>query len=132
MNYISIPSALLSAQEYNGYTDAGAARKKAFHTQAKKWLKQVASALGLPAGSFELRSNQAGIAVSGEVTLHSNSLYIQVHEAMFGPGLGVLYRSCAGRKDYSGGHNHHCALADLTDEYRQQSWLRELRSIGQI
>ncbi len=37
--------------------------KRAFHNHARRRLKQLADALGLAPGSFDLRSNPGGIAV---------------------------------------------------------------------
>jgi hypothetical protein len=45
-------------------------QKRRLHTTARTRLRQLATALRLRAGSFHLRSNKAGIAISGEVTLH--------------------------------------------------------------
>ena len=46
--------------------------------------------------------NAGGIAVSGEATLHNDSIYVQIS----GTDLGILYRTCQDRRDYSGGPNH--------------------------
>jgi hypothetical protein len=90
--------------------------KARFHRAAKKALRAVAVELKLPAGSFEVRSNQGGIAVSGEVTLHGESLYVQASQP-FGGGthMGLLIRSCKGRKDYTGGPNGFASLDLLND-----------------
>ena len=65
-------------------------------------LRQVAKHLGLPKGTFEVRFNPGGIAVSGDATLHGENIYITLNADM---GLGVLVRTCKGRKDYTGGMN---------------------------
>jgi hypothetical protein len=46
-------------------------------------LKALADALRLSSGEFDLRSNKGGIAVSGEVTLHGDDLYVQVSQSYF-------------------------------------------------
>jgi hypothetical protein len=89
---------------YNG------AAKRLFHTKARHQLKKLADALGLPPDGFDLRSNKAGIAVSGEITLHADRLYVQVCQPATGGDTGVLYRTCTGRKDYVGGHNNFASL----------------------
>jgi len=89
--------------------------------------RQLATALRLRAGSFDLRSNQGGVAVSGEVTLHQErsepgpltseaaqggsrrGVYIQVASG------GVLIRTCRGRRDDVGGLNHFVSLTMLDD-----------------
>ena len=73
-----------------------------------------AKAMGLEKGEFDLRSNKGGIAVSGEVTLHSDNAYIQVSQSM--GRANVLYRSCNGRKDYSGGQNQYVDVSKLLDD----------------
>ena len=53
--------------------------KQRFHTAARARLRRLATTLGFPSGSFDLRSNPGGIAVSGEITLH--------HERRLYPGV---------------------------------------------
>ena len=88
--------------------------KDQFHRTAKAQLKKVAEAMGLTPDQYDLRSNKGGIAVSGEVTLHTDSVYVQVGQFFHTP-LNVLYRTCKGRKDYSGGSNHYCTADALED-----------------
>ena len=90
--------------------------KEAFHREYRKALKAFAKRLGLPEGSYEVRSNKGGPAVLGEVTLHADTLYMQVHRSFTGEGIQVLYRSCKGRKDYSGGCNNYMPVAALDNE----------------
>jgi hypothetical protein len=90
-------------------------RKREFHRLARRQLGLVAKALQLPASSFDLRSNSAGIAVSGEITLHSDQLYVQVSQPFGGFDSGILIRTCQGRKDYVGGPNNFASL-DLLHE----------------
>jgi hypothetical protein len=89
--------------------------KRRFHTQARRRLLELAAALGFSPCAFDLRSNQGGIAVSGEVTLHADRLYVQVSQPALGADSGVLFRSCAGRRDYVGGVNNFASL-DLLHE----------------
>lgn len=100
----------------NAYTEAGRIKKETFHKEGKKFLKSLAEMLGLKKGEFDLRSNMGGIAVSGEVTLHSDKLYVQLFESCVGnKGISILYRSCKGRKDYAGGSNHEVPMSGLTE-----------------
>lgn len=132
MNYIPVPKGLLPRVHLNAYSDSGAAAKEAFHRQGKAFLRKVAMTLGLPPAEFRLTNNVAGIAVSGEVTLHTDDLYIQLHESCVGPGgVSVLYRDCKSREDYSGGRNRSVAMKDLMHEDHQQRFLSDLREIIQ-
>lgn len=80
------------------------AAKADFHRLARYAARRIAKELELPRGSFSIRSNKAGIAVSGEVTLHADNLYIQ-----FGQSCVVrdrfMFRHCSGQKDYTGKRN---------------------------
>lgn len=99
-----------------------AERKAAFHRHARRHLRD---ALGLDRTDFDLRSNPGGIAVSGEITLHADHLYVQ---SALGSDNGILYRSCAHRRDYVGGVNHFASL-DLLHEPERLAQLIT-RSIG--
>jgi hypothetical protein len=90
--------------------------KQRFHAAARRRLRRLAAALGFSAGSFDLRSNPAGIAVSGEITLHHDTVYVQVCQRSIGADSGILIRTCQGRRDYTGGPNYFAALRLLDDE----------------
>ena len=84
--------------------------KRAFHNHARRRLKQLADALGLAPQSYDLRSNAGGIAVSGEVTMHADHVYVQACQPATGHDTGLMFRTCQGRKDYHGGPNHFASL----------------------
>jgi hypothetical protein len=87
--------------------------KRAFHREAKSALRIAARHLGLEHDQFDLRSNLAGPAVSGEITLHADEIYVQVSIPCFRPGREVMFRRCKGRQDYLGERNHFCDIAVL-------------------
>src|ERR1700693_4764539 len=89
--------------------------KQRFHTTAGARLRRRATTLGFPSGSFDLRSNPGGIAVSGEITLHHDDVYIQVCQPATGTDSGILIRSCQGSRDYTGGRKHFAPLRLLDD-----------------
>ena len=126
--HIAVPRPLL-AVDINGYSEDAHCAKQAFHAEGKRFLKKVADALGLEKDSYDVRSNQGGMAVSGEVTLHSDTLYVQLYESATSRGVSVLYRSCASRKDYSGGQNHFIQADALRDPGRQAGWLQSLEAL---
>lgn len=129
MNYISVPKGLLPRVSLNAYSDAGEQAKTAFHRAGKSFLRKVAEALGLEPSQYALRNNLAGVAVSGEVTLHTDDLYIQLSESCMSRGVQVLYRSCSSRKDCCGGANHFASMQDLVEEYRQERFLHDLLAL---
>lgn len=91
--------------------------KRQFHQRYRRILRAFANRLALPPGSFDIRSNRGGIAVLGEVTLHADRLYLQVGgSCCTAETAPVLYRSCRGRKDYTGGPNRWMERADLEGE----------------
>ena len=100
--------------------------KRLFHGRARSQLRRVASALGLKPDTYDLRSNQAGIAVSGEIILHSDHLYVQVSQSAMGYHSGVLFRTCKGRKDYVGGPNNFASLDLLNRPDELAHWIREV------
>lgn len=90
--------------------------KGKFHRAAMKTLRDLASKMGLSKDQYDVRSNKGGHAVSGEITLHTDSVYVQICGSFSGNGMQVLYRTCKGRKDYSGGTNNFTALEALYSE----------------
>ncbi len=91
-----------------GYNDKDKAR---FAKLGTVLLQQVAARLKMPIDTYEVRYNKGGIAVSGEVILHHETLYIQLAQT----DLGVLYRSVEGQKDYTGGRNRWMKWEELLD-----------------
>jgi hypothetical protein len=89
--------------------------KQRFHTAARLRLRHLAEYLGFPPDTYDLRSNAGGVAVSGEITLHCDTVYIQVSQSSLGPENSILLRTCEGRRDYTGGRNHFAPLRLLDD-----------------
>ena len=90
-------------------------QKRIFHTTGLKRLRALVKAIGFISNSFDIRSNHGGIAVSGEVTLHHEHLYVQISQPATRADTGILIRTCKGRKDYVGGRNHFAPLSMLDD-----------------
>lgn len=90
--------------------------KDKFHRAAKKALKKIAEDIGLNKEEYDLRSNKGGIAVSGEVTLHGDKIYIQISKECM-PNTEIMYRACYGRKDYCGKTNNFMSVSDLEKDY---------------
>lgn len=88
------------------------AAKSEFLRVGKQMAIRLASRLGLNEDQYEARVNKGGIAVSGEVTLHTDTHYVQFSQSGVG---GFLVRSCKGRKDYVGGCNHWVKWENLRD-----------------
>ncbi len=110
---------------FNTPTQYDADAKAAFHKNAKKQLALLALELGFLKEGFDIRSNQGGIAVSGEITLHHDAAYVQVSQSCMGGG--ILYRTCVGRKDYTGGHNNWVDNLNLLNDVPQLAALIKAR-----
>ena len=79
-----------------GYNEEGKAHFKRF---ALNVLRGIARDLALPKETYSIRFNAGGIAVSGDAILHHDRFYLTMGE------MGVMWRTCKGQKDYTGGAN---------------------------
>jgi hypothetical protein len=95
-----------------------AAAKRAFHTAAQRQLRQVARALGLTRSHYKLRLTAGSSDLSGEIALHSDRLYVQASQPAGRINAGILFRTCHGRDDLTGGENHYASL-DLLNQPEQ-------------
>lgn len=102
--------------------------KKQFHADGRRAMRRLAEALRLADGSFDVRSNLGGPAVSGDITLHGDELYVQLSLGCMGPGREVMFRRCEGRGDYRGGANHWASVNELVNPDRfAERLVRELQ-----
>ncbi|MEL0638882.1 hypothetical protein V6259_19355 [Marinomonas sp. TI.3.20] len=104
--------------------------KNSFHSESKKVLKELSRILGIEK-ECKISSNKAGIACSGEISLHGDSIYIVISQ-FFG-GEEVLYRGCDSRQNSvstsARGHNQYCKITDLFTEH-QLSKFKKLSRIN--
>jgi hypothetical protein len=103
-------------------------QKKAFHRQARIALRALAKELRLSPDSFDVRSCVGGIAVSGEIILHGETIYIQICQPATGADSGILIRTCEGRRDYHGGRNHLAPLSLLDCPAELAGYVRAVMS----
>jgi predicted transcriptional regulator len=97
--------------------------KDQYHKLGQKVLKQLARDLNLAEGTFDIRSNKAGIAVGGDITLHADHIYINICATSvtsstvngFSQHCRVMYRGCDSRTDYRGHRNLWAHIEELTD-----------------
>lgn len=104
--------------------------KQMFHKYGKSVLRDIAARLNLKPGTYEVRSNMGGIAVSGEVTLHCETLYVQFSQFSTGCGQQFMFRSCKGLKDYTGGANQWAHYSDLASD--EKSIIYGLKKAGDL
>lgn len=87
--------------------------KDQFHRYAKQYLKDIAVNMGLGTNEYEIRSNKGGPGVLGEVILHTDHLYVCMGGSVSWGDKSFYYRTCKGRKDYTGGVNTFMKYKDL-------------------
>src|SRR3546814_10572374 len=91
-------------------------------------MRRLADALALDEGSFDIRSNKGGPAVSGEVTLHGEDVWVQLSLGLSGPDREVCFRKVQGRDDHLGDRNCWASIRELVDPGRFAARIRrELR-----
>lgn len=73
--------------------------KAQYKKLAMSVFRTIAKDLNLDKSTYDLRWNAGGIAVAGDVTLHHEKFYLTSSES------GIMWRTCNGRKDYTGGRN---------------------------
>ena len=78
-------------------------KKVEYQKLGKRILKAIAELLKLKKGEFDIRWNPGGIACSGDHTLHTDNFYLALHDNINAGWF--YYRTCKGRKDYTGGPN---------------------------
>ena len=114
----------------NGYNGAAAKNKSDFHRLAAMQLRALAGALDMASADYDIHNNRGGAAVCGEDTLHSDTFYCQVSKSIMGPGNEIMFRTCKGRTDYTGGPNHYAPVEQLDNPYDFASYLRQCGRFG--
>lgn len=98
--------------------------KARYHKEWKTKFHKVALYLMEPGASFNIKSNKGGRGVLGEITLHSDRIYIQAGGSCDPDEVPdkLLIRSCKGLTDYTGGQNHYIdaslTAAQIADKAR--------------
>lgn len=80
---------------YSGYA------KNNFKLLGTKYLRMIAKKMGC---TEKVKWNPGGIAVSGDITLHTDKFYVQFSQFCFMNKF--FYRACDGIEDYTGKTNH--------------------------
>lgn len=87
--------------------------KAMFHAEGRRAMQRLADTLLLDKGTYDIRSNKGGIAVSGEITLHTDEAYVQLSLGFLGEGHEVMFRRVRGRHDFSGDWNRWASVQEL-------------------
>lgn len=115
------PTLLTLARRGVSYDDAA---KRAFHSEGRTAMRRLAEALQLAEAGFEVRSQRAGPACSGEITLHGEEVWVQLSLGAFGPDRELMYRRVRGRDDHIGDRNRFASIRDLLSPDRFAGRLR--------
>jgi hypothetical protein len=89
------------------------AAKALFHADGRRALRRLADALGLAEADYEIRSNKGGVAVSGEITLHGEAVWVSLGLGALGADHEVCFRGVRGRRDHHGDRNHWASIREL-------------------
>jgi len=96
---------LATKTDINGYSDETAKEKEEFLSLCRSYAKMIVKELGLIPSQYDLRTNRAGVACSGDVHLHTDTLYVAFEQTSICREFGFMYRSVTGRRDFTGGQN---------------------------
>jgi hypothetical protein len=118
----------LFASTRNGFTPDVATKKQLFYLASTKLLLQLALELKLTSEDFVIRSNAGTKSASGELTLHGDSIFVQLYESFGHRGVGILYRRCKSRNDFIGGVTRGCIINDSNTK-RLETFVRECKSM---
>lgn len=114
---LNIPKSLLDAR----------VKKDTLHRSGKRLLLEIAAAVNMAPEAYDITSNKGGNGVMGEVTLHSDRLYLNVH--VLNGELRVMYRTCNGRKDYCGGMNRYVGVSELASTTASERFIAKLKQM---
>lgn len=98
--------------DINGYSDEAQTIKSAWLYAGRSICRKLAKELGLEKGSFDVRVNPAGVAISGDIHLHGEFVYVAISQSCV---KGFYWRFCDGKKDYCGKQNRWESFEVLND-----------------
>lgn len=125
-----IPSIPQSLSTFTAFNAPNEELKKKLHADIRKFLRDVVKSLGLEKGNYNIRTNMAGVGVFGESILHTDWFYVIVSDGFFSQSMAVMFRSCEGQKDYSGGANQWTNMLALSaSDDNMEYWLTQLRKM---
>jgi len=100
------------------------------HRDASRFLRRIASDLHLSDADVTLRLHKDSAKVAGSISLHSDSLCVLVANAKHRPGISIVYRSCRGRDDHSGGSDNFVSLAQIASDAGYRNFISNLRLVA--
>jgi len=123
----------LASSDFLGRFDTYADEaKRQFASKGKKVLKALAKEMRLPEGSYDIRWNPGGPAVSGDIILHGESIYVDLSQTCLGLDYGFMARNCKGRQDYTGGPNNWIKWDELLNLHDLATKLSVIAILGRV
>ena len=116
---------LWEQENYIPNHDSG--QKDAFGRWGQAFLKQVAKDCEMKVNSYTVRYNKAGPACTGDLTLHHTNVYISFNGDLI--CRWILYRSCKGQKDYTGGMNQQAYWRDMQTEEGYNTFIERIKNV---
>lgn len=104
--------------------------KTLFHREAVRYLRLLASTFGYGREDYDIRTNPAGPAVSGETVLHSDDFYVQINPDFMPYGDAILYRRVKNRSDQRGQTNNFCDIKLITQPTKLAEQMRTKMAIS--
>ncbi|MFZ2979718.1 MAG: hypothetical protein WA085_01680 [Sphingobium sp.] len=87
--------------------------KRVFHSEGRAAMRRLAEALSLAEGTYDVRSDKGGPAVSGDITLHGEEVWVRLSLGPLGADHEIAYRKVKGRGDHIGDRNRWASVRDL-------------------
>jgi len=112
--------------DYAQVSDCGLGKlKQEYRNLGRRILKDIAERMGLTKGQYDIRWNPGGIACSGDSTLHTDKVYVALHDNC---GSGWFYwRTVKGRRDFTGGPNQIVRWDDFCEPEGMVNLIRVLK-----
>jgi len=107
----------------DAYSYAGATLKAKWLQHGRYVARKLAKELGLVKGQFQVRTNPAGVAVSGDVHLHADWVYVALEQGGI-QGM-FMWRYCDSQKDYTGHANQWAPWSALEDLPKFAKYIRD-------
>ena len=115
-----------AANDYSGDSECGPGNlKNEYKKLGRRILKYIAEKMALTPDQYDIRWNPGGIACSGDSTLHTDKVYVALHDNC---GSGWFYwRTVKGRRDFTGGPNQIVRWDDFCEPEGMVNLIRVLK-----
>ena len=85
-----------------GYTERESEIKARWLRIGGEILAELAGMVGYAPGEFDIRVNPGGPAVSGNVYMQTDRIFVALGQTVLGTDMGFMWRTCRNREDSEG------------------------------